>query len=67
MFNVKRIWGEKKYFVKKLYIYGLIWKKCLYDEMFIWWNVYVMKGKMKGIYLCFLFWNIIIGLILSCI
>lgn len=30
-------------------------------------NVHVMKGKMKGIYLCFLLWNITTGLILSCI
>lgn len=35
--------------------------------MFTWWNVHVMKGKMKGIYLCFLLWNITTGLILSCI
>lgn len=30
-------------------------------------NVHVMKGKMKGIYLCFLLWNITTGLILICI
>lgn len=30
-------------------------------------NVHMMKGKMKGIYLCFLLWNITTGLILSCI
>lgn len=30
-------------------------------------NVHVMKGKMKGIYLCFLLWNITTGMILSCI
>lgn len=30
-------------------------------------NVHMMKCKMKGIYLCFLLWNITTGLILSCI
>lgn len=30
-------------------------------------NVHMMKGKMKGIYLCFLLWNITTGMILSCI
>lgn len=30
-------------------------------------NVHMMKCEMKGIYLCFLLWNITTGLILSCI
>lgn len=30
-------------------------------------NVHMMKCKMKGLYLCFLLWNITTGMNLSCI
>lgn len=56
MSNVKRTRGEK----------NILLKNPIYMDRHER-NVHVMKGKMKGIYLCFLLWNITTGMILSCI
>lgn len=56
MSNVKRTRGEKKFLLKN-HIYMDRHER----------NVHMMKCEMKGIYLCFLLWNITTGLILSCI
>lgn len=56
MSNVKRTRGEK----------NILLKNPIYMDRHES-NVHMMKGKMKGIYLCFLLWNITTGLILSCI